>query len=256
VASNGRSQQLNWRSASAVELVEETFRARCIVLDVPCWPGHRAGEHVDVRVVAEDGGTLERSYCIASAPEDDRIALAVELVDGGEASRHLVQELDRGEVLELRGPAGEDFAWETSAGGPLLLIADGCGIVPFRAMLRHRAARGSRVPVRLLHSVGALSDVIFREDLAHSSAYDEVDVRFALTENPPPGWRGFNRQIDLEMLRQVAWRPQEQPLIYVSGSGRFVESTVTQLRELGHELDRIRTKKFTADATTYDLSQR
>ena len=157
--------RLSWQVATVVELVDETARARSVVLDPPAWPGHRAGQHVDVRLTAEDGYQAQRSYSIASAPEDEHLVLTVERLDDGEVSPYLVDELRPGDELELRGPVGGYFVWEESLGGPLLLVAGGSGVVPLRAMLRHHRAVGSEVPVRLLYSARSLEDVIYRDEL-------------------------------------------------------------------------------------------
>src|SRR6188472_1017635 len=154
-----------WRLATVCELIDETPRARTLVLDVPGWPGHAAGQHVDVRVTADDGYQAERSFSIASAPEQETLALTVERIDGGEVSPYLTRELRVGDRLELRGPFTSYFVWRTADGGPLLLIAGGSGLVPLMAMLRHRAASSSAVEVRLLVSARSPDDVIYRDEL-------------------------------------------------------------------------------------------
>jgi ferredoxin-NADP reductase len=227
-----------------VELVDETAGARSIVLDPPDWPGHRAGQHVDVRLTAEDGYQTQRSYSIASAPEDGYLVLTVERLEDGEVSPYLVDELRSGDELELRGPVGGYFVWEEALGGPLLLLAGGSGIVPLRSMLRHRAAAGSTVPVRLLYSARTLDDVIYRDELARLAAYDEVDIRFALTRAWPEGWRGYRRRIDPEILEEVAWPSDDRPLVYICGPTPFVEVAASTLVELGYDAHRIRTERF------------
>ncbi|HEY3008075.1 MAG TPA: ferredoxin reductase, partial [Micromonosporaceae bacterium] len=197
--------RLNWQLADVVELVEETPRVKSIVLDLPDWPGHRAGQHIDVRLTAEDGYQAQRSYSIASAPEDGYVVLTVERLDDGEVSPYLTDELRSGDRLELRGPIGGYFVWETSLGGPLLLVAGGSGIVPLRAMLRHRAAARSNVPARLLYSSRALEDVIYRDDLNRLAAYDEVDIRLTLTREWPAEWIGHRGRVDTALLGEVAW---------------------------------------------------
>jgi ferredoxin-NADP reductase len=225
-----------------VELLDETPRVRSIVLDPPDWPGHRAGQHVDVRLTAEDGYQAQRSYSIASAPEDEHLVLTVERLDDGEVSPYLVDELRPGDELELRGPIGGYFVWEASTGGPLLLVAGGSGVVPFRSMLRHRAVAGSAVPARLLYSSRSLDEVIYRHEWEGLGA----DVRFTLTREQPEGWAGYARRIDAELLAEVAWPPEERPLVYVCGPTSFVEVAANTLVGLGHDPGRIRTERFGA----------
>jgi ferredoxin-NADP reductase len=236
--------RLSWQVANVVELIDETARVRSLVLDLASWPGHRAGQHVDVRLTAEDGYQAQRSYSIASAPEDGHLVLTVERLDDGEVSPYLVDELRPGDELELRGPVGGYFVWKEALGGPLLLLAGGSGIVPLRAMLRHHAAIESTVPVRLLYSARALDEVIYRDELARLAAYDEVDIRFTLTREWPEGWRGHRHRIDEELLDDVAWPPSERPLVYVCGPTGFVETAASGLVSLGHDAQRIRTERF------------
>ena len=227
-----------------VELLEETARTKSIVLEPPEWAGHRAGQHVDVRLTAEDGYQAQRSYSIASAPEDGYLVLTVERLDDGEVSPYLVDELRPGDKLELRGPIGGYFVWEQALGGPLFLVGGGSGVVPLRAMLRHHGAIESDTPVRLLYSARSLEEVIYRDELARLAASDEVDIRFTLTRDRPETWRGYRRRIDRELLAEAAWPPVERPLVYVCGPTSFVETAATALVELGHEPARIRTERF------------
>ncbi|HEY7618927.1 MAG TPA: ferredoxin reductase [Solirubrobacteraceae bacterium] len=236
--------RLSWLLAEVVELRDETSRVRSIVLDVPDWAGHRAGQHVDVRLTAEDGYQAQRSYSIASAPEDERLVLTVERLEDGEVSPYLVDELRPGDQLELRGPIGGYFIWEAALGGPLLLLAGGSGIVPLRCMLRHRAAASSTAPVRLLYSSRRLSEVIYKGELERLAAADGVDVRFTLTREQPPGWPGYARRIDGGLLGELAWPATERPLTYVCGPNAFVETAANTLVELGHDAARIRTERF------------
>ena len=227
------------------EVVEETPSTRSIVLDVPEeWPGHRAGQHVDVRLTAEDGYQAQRSYSIASAPEDGDLVLTVERLDDGEVSGYLTDELRAGDELELRGPIGGYFVWEASLGGPLLLVAGGSGVVPFRAMVRHHHALSSDVPVRLLYSARSLADVLYRDELQSSAARDAIDLRLALTRSWPEDWDGYRRRIDRAMLEEVAWRPEELPLVFICGPTSFVEAAAESLVELGHAPERIKTERF------------
>ena len=204
--------RLSWQVATVVELVDETARTRSVVLDPPAWPGQRAGQHVDVRLTAEDGYQAQRSYSIASAPEDEHLVLTVERLDDGEVSPYLVGELHAGDELELRGPVGGYFVWEESLGGPLLLVAGGSGVVPLRAMLRHHRAVGSEVPVRMLYSARSLEDVIYRDELTRLARSDVVDVHFTLTRARPDGWQGYARRVDRKLLEEVAWAPSARPL--------------------------------------------
>jgi ferredoxin-NADP reductase len=236
-------RRLNWQLADVVELVEETARVKSIVLDVPDWPGHRAGQHVDVRLTAEDGYQAQRSYSIGSAPEDDHVVLTVERLDDGEVSPYLTDVLRHGDKLELRGPIGGYFIWESSLGGPLLLVAGGSGVVPLRAMLRHRAAAGSSVPARLLYSSRTLDDVIYRNDLDRLADDNEVDLTLALTREWPDDWQGHRGRVDKELLGEVAWA-DEGALTYICGPTGFVEAVANSLVELGHEAARIRTERF------------
>jgi ferredoxin-NADP reductase len=236
--------RLSWQLTTVSTFVDETPRIRSILLEAGAWVGHRAGQHVDVRLTAEDGYQAQRSYSIASAPEDDQLALTVERLDDGEVSPYLVDELRPGDELELRGPVGGYFVWEESLGGPLLLVGGGSGVVPLRAMLRHHKATGSTVPVRLLYSARSLEDVIYRDELMALSTSDVVDVRFTLTRQQPEGWRGYGRRIDRELLGDVSWPADQRPLVYICGPTAFVETASSALVELGHDASRIRTERF------------
>jgi ferredoxin-NADP reductase len=232
-----------WRLATVRQLIDETPRARARVLDVQDWPGHIAGQHVDVRLTADDGYQTERSFSIASAPERATVALTVERIDGGEVSPYLTEELRVGDTLELRGPFTSYFVWRTEDGGPLLLIAGGSGLVPLMAMLRHRAANSSTVEARLLLSGRSLDDALYRDELAELTG-DGLVTRFTFTREPPPDWRGFARRIDAEMLRTVGPSPHQRPRIYVCGPTAFVERGADVLVQLGHQPGAIRTERF------------
>jgi ferredoxin-NADP reductase len=235
---------LGWHLGTVVRVVPETSVTSSIELELPGWPGHRAGQHVDVRLTAEDGYQAQRSYSIASAPEDPALALTVERLDDGEVSPYLTEELRAGDQLELRGPIGGYFLWEERLGGPLLLIAGGSGVVPLRAIVRHHRASGSAVPVRLLYSARSLGEVIYHDELLRREHGDPVDVRLTLTREQPPGWSGYARRIDAELLEEWAFTPAERPLAYVCGPTAFVEAAASALVALGHEPGRIRTERF------------
>jgi ferredoxin-NADP reductase len=237
------SRRLTWQVGTVVKLVPETTGTRSIALDLPRWSGHRPGQHVDVRLTAEDGYQAQRSYSIASAPEEDHVVLTVERLENGEVSAYLADELRTGDELELRGPIGGYFVWEESLGGPLLLIAGGSGVVPFRSMWRHRRAVQSRVPVRLLCSARSLPLLIYRDELTQLTA-DGIDLSVTLTREQPEGWRGYRGRVDEDLLARVGWPPDERPLIYVCGPTSFVETTANALVALGHEPSRIRTERF------------
>ena len=231
-----------WLAAEVVDLAPETPRARTVVLDVPGWPGHSPGQHVDLRLTAEDGYQAQRSYSIASAPENGRLELTVERIEDGEVSPYLVDELVVGDRLELRGPVGGYFVWDASLGGPLLLVAGGSGVVPLMAMLRHHAAVASDAPVRLLYSSRALGDVIYREELERLPG--PVEVLHTLTRVQPPGWTGYARRIDGALLREVSWPASEQPLAFVCGPTPLVETAAQELVALGYEPARVKTERF------------
>jgi ferredoxin-NADP reductase len=240
--------RLEWRVATVVDVRDETPRARTLVLDVPEWPGHRAGQHVDVRLVAEDGYQAQRSYSISSPPEERTVALTVERLDDGEVSPYLVGELRAGDGLEVRGPIGGYFVWSVAVGGPLLLVAGGSGIAPLMAMLRHHAradaSARAAVPVRLLYSARTLDDIIYRAELEQLADRPLVDVVITLTRNAPPIWNGYRRRIDRAMLEAVSWSPSDAPHVYVCGPTTLVETAATLLVELGHAAARVRTERF------------
>ena len=235
--------RLSWRVAKVVEVVDETARVRSLVLDLPDWPGHQAGQHVDIRLTAADGYQAQRSYSIASAPEDDRLVLTVERLEEGEVSPYLFDVLTVGDELELRGPIGGYFVWTPALGGPILLIAGGSGVVPFRSMLRHRTATQTAIPAKLLYSARSIGDVIYRDELTRL-ATNGTDVALTLTREWPQEWTGYRRRIDMELLREIAWTPAERPLMYVCGPSGFVESAANALVALGHDAERIRTERF------------
>jgi len=224
----------------------ETARTKSITLALPNWRGHRPGQHVDVRLTAEDGYQAERSYSIASPPEEDRrVTLTVERLDDGEVSPYLTGELRVGDKVELRGPIGGYFVWEAHMGGPLLLVAGGSGIVPLVAMLRYRAAVGSTIATRLLSSSRSYEDVIYCDELDRlERSGTMLEVVQTLTRAQPPGWTGYSRRIDTQMLREVAWPSDQHPLMFICGPTPFVETAAASLVTLGYEPARIKTERF------------
>jgi ferredoxin-NADP reductase len=239
-------RRLTWQLGGVVAARTETARARSLTLLVPGWPGHRPGQHVDVRLTAEDGYQAERSYSIASPPEESpKVTITVERLDDGEVSPYLVDELRAGDHLELRGPIGGYFVWEAHMGGPLLLVGGGSGIVPLMAMIRHRRAVPSAVPVRLLYSSRSQEEVIYRDELDEVTRRDAgPEVIYTLTRTQPPGWRGYRRRIDEEMLREVAWPARDRALAYICGPTQFVETAASGLVALGHDPARVKTERF------------
>ena len=235
--------RLTWLPVEAVEVVPETPRVKTLRLDVPDWPGHLPGQHVDVRLTAEDGYQAQRSYSIASPPGAPQLELTVELIEDGEVSPYLAGELQPGDGFELRGPVGGYFVWEPSRGGPILLVAGGSGVVPFRAMLRQLADAGGGVPATLLTSSRSWDDVIYREELEQLDG-DGIRVVHTLTREQPQDWDGYARRVDAEMLAEVGPAAAERPHVYVCGPTPFVETVATALVELGHEPGRIRTERF------------
>jgi len=240
-------RRLAWQLGRVVSIIDETPRTKSLVLDVPGWAGHRAGQHVDVRLTAEDGYQAERSYSIASPPEERQVVLTVERLDDGEVSPYLTDGLQPGDQLELRGPIGGYFTWRIADGGPLLLVAGGSGIVPLMAMIRHRAARASTAPTRLLYSSRAFDEIIYRQELAQLTAADSsLTVTHTLTRAQPPDWAGYRRRIDRAMLAEVAWASSDQPLAFVCGPTALVEIVASTLVDLGHDPLRVKTERFGA----------
>jgi ferredoxin-NADP reductase len=233
--------RLTWLAASIAAAVQETPRVRTLELDVPGWPGHRAGQHLDVRLTAEDGYQAQRSYSIGSAPGDG-IALTIERLDDGEVSPYLVDEAREGDTVEVRGPIGGYFVWDGDEPEPVLLVAGGSGVVPLMAMAWHRARIGSSTPMRLVYSSRSWEDVIYRDELESLG----LDVVHTLTREQPPGWTGYSRRIDVDLLREVAWPASESPRVYVCGSTRCVDAAADGLIELGYDAEWIRTERFGA----------
>jgi ferredoxin-NADP reductase len=241
----GIPPRLAWQRATVQQVLQETPHVKSLVLAVPGWVGHSAGQHLDVRLTAADGYQAERSYSIASAPADAHVTLTVERLDDGEVSPYLTDELRPSDELEVRGPIGGWFTWRPYEGGPLLFVAGGSGIAPLMAMIRQRAAVQSPVPVSLLYSSRAAEEIIYREELDQRAAADEdLRVVYTLTRSQPPGWQGYDRRIDRAMLEAVAWAPEEHPLVFVCGPTPLVESVATTCVELGYAPERIKTERF------------
>src|ERR687898_926064 len=237
--------RLTWRIGEVVEARPETPRTRSLFLEVPGWEGHKAGQHIDLRLTAEDGYQAQRSYSIASAPEEEKVELVVERLDDGEVSPYLTDELRAGDRLELRGPIGGWFAWEAKDGGPLFPVAGGSGIAPLMAIIRHRTAAESDATCRLLYSSRSREETIFADELDRLAASDSsLEVVHTLTRSQPPGWTGYDRRIDGEMLAEVAPSPDEGSRTFVCGPTPLVESVATALVGLGHDASRIKTERF------------
>ncbi|MDP9362739.1 MAG: ferredoxin reductase [Chloroflexota bacterium] len=241
------AERARWRLAEVAAIVDETPRVRGLILSVPGWPGHLPGQHLDVRLTAEDGYQAQRSYSIASPPEEPRLALVVERLEDGEVSPYLAGELRPGDALELRGPIGGYFVWSVPLGGPLLLVAGGSGVAPLMAMLRHRALApgGKAVPATLLYSSRSFEEILFREELDRLAAADPaLRVVHTLTRERPAGWTGQARRIDRAMLAEVAGPPALGTLAFVCGPTRLVEQAATDLVALGHDPARVKTERF------------
>jgi ferredoxin-NADP reductase len=231
--------RLTWLVATVAEIRPETPRVKTLVLDTPGWPGHRAGQHLDVRLTAEDGYQAQRSYSIA-ASTPGRVELTVERIDDGEVSPYLTAEAAPGDQIELRGPVGGYFVWNPDPGGAALLVGGGSGIVPLMSMIRQRAADGDDVPTRLLYSARTWDDVIYRDELERPAP--GLEVVYTLTREQPEGWTGYARRVDTELLAEVA--PQEAALTFVCGPTPFVETVAQALVDLGRDPLRIRTERF------------
>jgi ferredoxin-NADP reductase len=232
---------VTWRVAMVAEVVQENPQAVTIVLDLPDWPGHVAGQHVDIRLTAPDGYQAQRSYSIASGPEEGRLALTVERLDDGEVSPYLAGVLEAGDELELRGPIGGHFTWRVEDGGPLLLIGGGSGLVPLMSMVRHRRAHGSDLDTRLLVSARTEGDLLYGDELAEGPG---LAIHRTLTRERPAGWAGYDRRVDRAMLEEVGPPPAERPHVFVCGPTGFVEAVADALVELGHDPGAIHAERF------------
>ena len=243
------AEQIKWQFGTVVEIRQETPDVKSLILDVPDWTTHLAGQRVDVRLTAEDGYQAQRSYSIASPPEDEYLMLTVERVEDGEVSPYLIDELSVGDRLELRGPIGGYFVWDDDDarrdGAPIFLVAGGSGIAPLMAMLRHRANAVQKVPTRLLYSSRSFEDIIYREELDRLARSDSsLRVIHVLTGRQPENWNGYSRRIDRAMLAETAFSPAEKPLIFVCGPTALVETVAAYLLDLGYEPERVKTERF------------
>jgi ferredoxin-NADP reductase len=236
--------RLTWQVGQVVDTVAETPRVKSLTIDLPEWRGHRAGQHVDIRLTAGDGYQTVRSYSIASPPEEQRVIVTIERLDDGEVSPYLVDEVRPTDALELRGPIGGYFVWEISQGGPLFLVAGGSGIVPLMAMIRHRLAGGSQVPITVLYSARSAEDVIYRAQLDGLESQQGINMIYTFTRSQPPGWTGYSRRIDGSLLAEVAPSASTNPLAYICGPTALVEAAASGMVALGHEPARIRTERF------------
>jgi ferredoxin-NADP reductase len=244
-AAEASVQRLSWLVADVREVIAETPRVTSLVLDVPGWRGHRAGQHLAIRLTGEDGYQAQRLYSIASAPEAPHLMITVERIAEGEVSPYLAGDLRPGDRFELRGPIGGYFVWETATGGPLFLVGGGSGIVPLMAMLRHRAAAGSHVPARLLYSSRSPGDIIYRDELDRLAASDDgLAIVHTLTRERPAGWTGAARRIDRAMLAETGFPPDEKPHVFICGPTSLVESVARHLIDLGHDPQAIKTERF------------
>jgi ferredoxin-NADP reductase len=237
--------RLDWQIGTVRSSTPVTPRTHLLTIDLPEWEGHLPGQHVDVRLTADDGYSAQRSYSIASAPQLGSIELAVERLDDGEVSSYLTDVLVPGDQLELRGPIGGYFTWMPADGGPVLLIAGGSGVAPLMSMIRERFVQQSDVPMRLLYSSRAWDEVIYRDELTElSERNDGFKLVQTLTRRQPPGWTGFSRRIDTAMLEAVAFPAEQSPQAFVCGPTALVESAASLLVELGYAPERVKTERF------------
>ncbi|OKI61247.1 ferredoxin reductase [Micromonospora sp. CB01531] len=244
-AGNRVAAPLTWRVARLAERRIETPTAQTLVLDVPDWPGHLPGQHVDVRLTAADGYQAARSYSLAEPADAGRIALTVQRVPDGEVSPYLIDVWAAGDPVEVRGPVGGWFVWRTEETAPVLLVAGGSGVVPLMAMLRARRAAGSRAPFRLIYSVRSPADIFYADELRRRVREDQgLDVAYVYTRQAPEDWRGEPHRINLADVNTHGWPPDLDPLCYICGPTGFVETVADLLVGLGHQTRRVKTERF------------
>ena len=239
-------QTLNWQIASIKDIKPETTNVKSFTLTLPAWMRHRAGQHYDIRLTAEDGYQAQRSYSIASEPErEGEVDITVERINDGEVSSYLHDVLVPGDRIEARGPIGGYFVWEATMDEPLLLIAGGSGVVPLISMLRHRAAAGAKNSTSLLYSSRNFEDIIYYHELEKlRSANNGVQVFHTLTRSQPPGWKSYSRRIDQDMLKEVAQPLGRAVQVFICGPTLLVESAANGLVQIGINSNQIRTERF------------
>ncbi len=233
-----------WRAATVAAVRSESATARTVVLDVPEWDGHLAGQHVDVRLTAEDGYTATRSYSIASVPDGTLVEITVERLDDGEVSPYLVDEVRPGDQVEVRGPIGGWFVWRPAQTEPVLLVGGGSGLVPLMAIVRQHAATGSTVPLRLVHSVRSPDALLYANELAQLGKAGALEVTTVFTRVAPDDWDGRVGRLDAELLDRVSFPLAERSTTYVCGPTGFVETVADLLVTAGHDPARVRTERF------------
>ena len=235
-----------WQLATVARIRDETPTVRSFTLGLPGWPGHRPGQHVDLRLTAQDGYSVERSYSIGSEPErDGEVDITVERIPDGEVSPFLHDVVVQGDRLELRGPIGGYFVWEAVLGGPLLLVGGGSGVVPLMAMIRHRRRAGSDVRTRLLSSFRQADEIIYRDELDQlAAAGDGFEVIHTLTRSRPSDWTGYDRRIDERMLAEVVEPLGVSTRAYICGPTALVEVAANALVRLGLPAEHVRTERF------------
>ncbi|MEV6235228.1 ferredoxin reductase [Lentzea sp. NPDC051838] len=239
------SGRLTWRAAPLAAATDLTKSARSLVFDVPDWPGHLPGQHVDVRLTAEDGYSVQRSYSISSAPDGTLVELAIQRVEDGEVSPYLCDVLPVGAEIELRGPVGGWFVWRATDLSPVTLVAGGSGIAPLMAMIRARAAEGSRVPFKLIYSVRTPDDVMFADELRRRAREDGgLDVKIVYTRQAPEDSPEPPVRLGVATVNTHAWPAEFTPNVFVCGPTGFVETVSDIFVALGHDPRRVRTERF------------
>jgi ferredoxin-NADP reductase len=237
--------RLTWQVGTVAEIREETATAHTIIVDLPGWPGHAAGQHVDVRLTADDGYSAQRSYSIASAPGPDRLELTVQRLENGEVSPYLTDTLKPGYPLELRGPIGGWFVWDPAEPGPVLLVAGGSGVVPLMSMIRGRAAAGSAAPFRLVYSVRSPETVLYAAELERlSQAADGFQMSYVYTRSSPPGAKVRIGRVNPVVLSAAGWTSAAAPAVFICGPTGFVEAAASMLVKAGHDPGAIKTERF------------